>query len=317
MASSSTRFPIRVGALLWPQTPSWPELRDAATRADRAGLDSLWTWDHLNAIVGPWQQPILEGWSVLAGWSQVTTRPTLGLMVGANTFRNPGLTVKLAATLDHLSGGRAVLGLGGAWFDREHEAYGIDFRSGFGERLDALDEAVMLSRRLLDGDRIDHHEGRFYTMTDALCEPRPIQPRLPILIGGSGPRKTLRTTALYADAWNTSGTVTEVSAHDAILRAHCEAVGRDPGEIERTLTSDLVIRDDAAEARRVLAETRAANGSASEEYEEDLCGPPVLVADRLRPYVEAGFTHFLFDIRRPYDAETLTRLPEVRALLAG
>ena len=92
-----------------------------------AGAASLWTWDHLNSIVGPWEGPILEGWSVLAGWSQVTSRATLGLMVGANTFRNPGLTAKLAVTLDHLSGGRAILGIGGAWFEREHEAFGIDF----------------------------------------------------------------------------------------------------------------------------------------------------------------------------------------------
>ena len=313
-APAGTRFPIRIGALLWPQTPSWPALRDAALRVDGAGLDSLWTWDHLNAIVGPWEQPILEGWSILAAWSQITTGPTLGLMVAANTFRNPGLTVKTAATLDQLSGGRAILGLGGAWFDREHEAFGIDFRSGFGERLDALDEAVMLSRRLLDGERIERHEGRFYTMTDALCEPRPVQARLPILIGGSGPKKTLRTTALYADAWNAGGTVAEVTASDLILREHCAAVGRDHREIERTLTVDLVIRDDPAEARRVMMESRVANGSTS-EYDEDIYGSPALAADALRPYVEAGFTHFIVDVRHPYDAETLDRLPEVRALL--
>jgi len=314
--TTTPRFPVRVGALIWPQTPSWPELRDAAVRADRAGLDSLWTWDHLNAIVGPWEQPILEGWSVLAGWAQVTTRPTLGLMVGANTFRNPGLTVKLATTLDHLSGGRAILGLGGAWFEREHEAFGIDFRSGFGERLDALDEAAMLSRRLLDGERIDRHEGRFYALTDALCEPRPVQARLPILIGGSGPKKTLRTTALYADAWNAGGPLDEVRASAAILDGHCEAVGRDPAEIEHTLTIDLVIREDADEAKAVLAAAHAANGS-TDEYEEDLTGPPSLVAERLQPYLAAGFTHFIVDVRRPYDAETLDRLPEVRELLAG
>lgn len=314
--STGGRFPIRVGALLWPQTPSWPELRDAAIRADRAGLDALWTWDHLNAIVGPWEQPILEGWSILAGWSQVTTRPTLGLMVGANTFRNPGLTVKLAATLDHMSAGRAVLGLGGAWFEREHEAFGIDFRSGFGERLDALDEAVMLSRRLLDGERIARHEGRFYSFTDALCEPRPVQAQLPILIGGSGPKKTLRTTAAYADAWNTGGPLAEVVEQDRILREHCAAVGRDPDEIERTLGIDLIIRDDPDEGRRVLLAARAANGQTSDQP-EDLYGPPALVAERLRPFAEAGFTHFLTDLRRPYDAETIDRLPEVRALLAG
>jgi alkanesulfonate monooxygenase SsuD/methylene tetrahydromethanopterin reductase-like flavin-dependent oxidoreductase (luciferase family) len=312
----SARHPVRIGVLLWPQTPSWPEIRDAAVRADRAGIDSIWTWDHLNAIVGPWQQPILEGWTTLAGWSQVTTRATLGLMVGANTFRNPGLTVKMATTLDHLSGGRAVLGLGGAWFEREHEAFGIDFRSGFGERLDALDEAVMLSRRLLDGERIDRHDGRFHQMADALCEPRPVQARLPILIGGSGPKKTLRTTALYADAWNTNGTLDEVVGHDQILRRHCADVGRDPDEIERLVTVDAILRDDPAEATRVLAEHRAANGD-SETDAGDLCGSPASVADRLRPYVDAGFTHILVDTRRPYDPETIERLPEVRALLAG
>jgi alkanesulfonate monooxygenase SsuD/methylene tetrahydromethanopterin reductase-like flavin-dependent oxidoreductase (luciferase family) len=313
---SPTR-PVRIGVLLWPQTPSWPELRDAAIRADRAGLDSLWTWDHLNAIVGPFEQPILEGWTTLAGWSQVTSRATLGLMVGANTFRNPGLTAKMAATLDHLSGGRAVLGIGGAWFGREHEAFGIDFRSGFGERLDALDEAVTLTRRLLDGERIARHDGRFYHLVDALCEPRPVQRRLPILIGGSGPKKTLRTTALYADAWNTGGTLSEVTAQDAILRRHCADVGRNPDEIERTASFDLILRDDPSEAARVLAEQRTANGSRATTDDGDLCGTPASVAERLRPYVDAGFTHVIVDMRRPYDAETIDRLPEVRALLAG
>ena len=157
----------KIGFLLWPQTASWPALRDAAIRAERAGASSLWTWDHLMSIVGPWEGPILEGWTILAAWAQVTERASLGLMVGANTFRNPGLTAKLATTLDHLSGGRAVLGIGGAWFEREHEAFGIDFGSGFGERLDRLDESVMLLRRLLDGETVTH-DGPVYPMKDAL-----------------------------------------------------------------------------------------------------------------------------------------------------
>ena len=313
---SPTTGPVRMGVLLWPQSPGWPAIRDAAIRADRAGLDSLWTWDHLNAIVGPFEQPILEGWTTLAGWSQVTSHATLGLMVGANTFRNPGLTAKMAATLDHLSGGRAVLGIGGAWFGREHEAFGIDFRSGFGERLDALDEAVMLTRRLLDGERIARHDGRFYQFVDALCEPRPVQQRLPILIGGSGPKKTLRTTALYADAWNTGGTLSEVTAQDAVLRRHCADIGRNADEIERTASFDVILRDDPSEAVRVLAQQRTANGSVATD-DGDLCGTPASVAERLRPYVDAGFTHVIVGMRRPYDTETIDRLPEVRALLAG
>jgi F420-dependent oxidoreductase-like protein len=309
---------IKIGALLWPQTDSWPTLRDAAVRADRAGLDSLWTWDHLMAIVGPWDQPILEGWATLAALASVTERSTLGLMVGANTFRNPGLTAKLATTLDHVSGGRAVLGIGGAWFEREHDAYGIDFGSGFGERLDRLDESVSLLRRLLDGERIAEHSGRFYRMHDALVEPRPVQARLPILIGGSGPQKTLRTTARYADAWNTGGTVDELRKKDATLRERCAEVGRNPDEIERTMSVWMTIRDDPKEARRVMAANAAANGdSLADDDDSAYLGSPDQIADRLRPFVELGFRHLIVDAMAPYDAETLERLPEVRERLAG
>jgi alkanesulfonate monooxygenase SsuD/methylene tetrahydromethanopterin reductase-like flavin-dependent oxidoreductase (luciferase family) len=308
---------VRVGALLWPQTQGWPALRDAALRADKSGLDSLWTWDHLMSIVGPFEQPILEGWTTLAALAAITTRPTLGLMVGANTFRNPGLTAKLATTLDHISGGRAVLGIGGAWFEREHRAYGIEaWGSGFGERLDRLDESVMLLRRLLDGERIADHAGRFYRMRDALVEPRPIQKRLPILIGGSGPQKTLRTTARYADAWNAGGSLAELGRDDAILRERCAEVGRNPDEIERTTSVWMVIRDDPAEARRVLAANAAANGDKLADDDEAFVGPPEKIADELRPIVELGFRHVIVDAMAPYDAETLERLPEVREQLA-
>src|SRR3954466_3576597 len=167
---------MKFGAQLWSQQTSWQQFRDTAALAERSGWDSLWTWDHLMAIFGPWEQPIFEGWMALAAVAQATTKLRLGLMVGANTFRNPGLTAKLATTLDHVSDGRAILGIGGAWFEREHDAFGIDFGSGFGERLDRLDEAVGLIERLLAGERIDH-DGRFYRMVDAHCEPLPVQAR--------------------------------------------------------------------------------------------------------------------------------------------
>lgn len=305
---------VRIGFLLWPQTASWPAIRDAAIRAEAAGAASLWTWDHLNAIVGPWEDPILEGWSVLAGWAQVTSRATLGLMVGANTFRNPGLTAKLATTLDHLSGGRAVLALGGAWFEREHEAFGIDFGSGFGERLDRLDESAMLLRRLLDGERVTH-DGPVYPMKDALVAPLPIQARLPIMIGGSGPKKTLRTLAKYGDQWNGMGRPEKLAASDAILREHCAAVGRDQAEIERTTTVDLVIRDthDAA-----LAAYKGRLAAVGEEYDETwnhFCGTPAEIAEGLAPLVALGFRHVLIDMPAPYDLETIDRIGEVLALL--
>jgi alkanesulfonate monooxygenase SsuD/methylene tetrahydromethanopterin reductase-like flavin-dependent oxidoreductase (luciferase family) len=307
---------VRLGVLLWPQTASWPAIRDAAIRAEAGGASSLWTWDHLNSIVGPWEGPILEGWSVLAGWSQVTSKASLGLMVAANTFRNPGLTAKLATTLDQLSGGRAVLGIGGAWFEREHEAFGLDFGSGFGERLDRLDEAVMLLRRLLHGERVTH-DGPVYRMRDALVVPRPVQPRLPIMIGGSGPKKTLRTIARYGDQWNAMGALEKLRERDRILREHCADVGRDEAEIERTTTVDMVIRDTREAAMAVYRGRLAATGETFDDAWNFFCGTPAQIADGLQPILGLGFRHVFIDLPAPYDTETLDRLGEVLERLNG
>jgi len=307
---------IRFGAQLWSQQTTFADFRDAALAAEAAGWDSVWTWDHLMAIFGPWEQPILEGWTTLAAVGAVSRRIRLGLMVGANTFRNPGLTAKLATTLDNVSEGRAVLGIGGAWFEREHEAFGIpDWGTGFGDRLDRLDEAVMLIRRLLDGERFSH-VGHYYQMADALCAPRPVQPHLPILVGGSGPRKTLRTVALRADAWNTSGSLDEVRDRLVILDEHCLDVGRNRAEIELTISFAIVIRDDPAAARSAYEATLAANGVADMGGAIELLGPPELVADAIRPYRDLGFRTVIVRLPAPYDGETLARIGEVDALLA-
>jgi F420-dependent oxidoreductase-like protein len=307
---------IRFGAQLWSQATDWPSFLGAALAAEDAGWDSVWTWDHLHAIFGPWEQPILEGWLAMSAIAARTSRVRVGLMVGANTFRNPGHTAKLAATLDHVSGGRAVLGIGGAWFAREHEAFGIDFGAGVGERLDRLDEAVGVMRRLLDGERLDH-AGRFYQLTDAVVSPLPLQAHLPILVGGSGPRKTLRTVARWADAWNTSGTPDEVAARDAMLRGHCADVGRDPATIERTVSFPVVLRDDPAAAERAFRELCAHNGTPDAGNVPTLLGPPEAVADAIRPYVELGFGTIIVRLPAPYDAETIARIGEVRLALAG
>ena len=305
---------MRFGAQLWSQATDWPDWRDAALAAEAAGWDSIWTWDHLLAIFGPWEQPIFEGWTTLAAAAPLTSKVRLGLMVGANTFRNPGLTAKLATTLDHVSGGRAVLGIGGAWFEREHDAFGIDFGAGFGDRLDRLDESVMLLRRLLDGERVDH-DGPAYTMRDAVCEPRPIQARLPILIGGSGPRKTLRTVALRADAWNTSGFEDEARGKVEILQEHCDAVGRDIATIEKTISFPIVLRDTPAAAESRFAELMAHNRAENAGNVPNLLGSPAQVADAIAPYREMGFETVIARLPGPFDRETLDRMPEVRELL--
>jgi F420-dependent oxidoreductase-like protein len=305
---------VRFGAQLWSQASDWPAFLDAALAAEAAGWDAIWTWDHLHAIFGPWEQPVFEGWQAITAVAARTSRARVGLMVGANTLRNPGHTAKLAATLDHVSGGRAVLGIGGAWFAREHEAFGIDFGASMGERLDRLDEAVELMRRLLDGERFSH-DGRFYRFADALIAPRPVQARLPILVGGSGPRKTLRTVARHADAWNTNGTVEQVAGKDAILREHCAAVGRDPATIERTVSFPMVIRDDAGEAGRAFEALLAHNGTPDAGKVPTLLGPPAAIAAAIRPYVELGFSTVIVRLPAPYDAETIARIDEVRAAL--
>ena len=307
---------MKLGAQLWSQHASWAEFRDAALAAEAGGWDSVWTWDHLLAIFGPWEQPIFEGWMVLSALASLTSRLRLGLMVGANTFRNPGLTAKVATTLDQASNGRAVVGIGGAWFEREHEAFGFEtWGSGFGERLDRLDEAVMLLRRLLDGERVTH-DGRFYQLRDALCAPRPVQPHLPILVGGSGPKKTLRTVAQRADAWNTSGTVDEVRAKLDTLDEHCAAVGRDRSTLELTISFPITIRDEVAAAVSAARERFRANGVENAGAGPHLYGPPAAIAEAIAPYRDLGFATVIVRMPAPYDRETIDRMADVQALLA-
>jgi Coenzyme F420-dependent N5,N10-methylene tetrahydromethanopterin reductase and related flavin-dependent oxidoreductases len=311
---------MRFGAAFWINRTSWAELRDACLAAERAGWDSVWIDDHLFADEGDPTDSKFEGWATLSALAVLTWRVRLGLLVGANTFRNPGLTAKLATTVDHLSGGRAVLGLGGGWFEREHDAFGLDFGGGFGERLDRLDEAVGLVRRLLDGETVTH-EGRFYALDEAICAPLPVQARLPILIGGSGPTKTLRTTARHADLWNGYGPPERIAATSEILRERCAEAGRPFEAIERTVTLDVVVRETADAARAVWADTARRHGieerKASDGSDRGLSvgGPVRDVAGYLDAYRRLGVGEVIFVFRAPFDLETIERVGEVRAAL--
>jgi alkanesulfonate monooxygenase SsuD/methylene tetrahydromethanopterin reductase-like flavin-dependent oxidoreductase (luciferase family) len=310
---------LKTGILLWSQAASWPEMLDAAKRVDRLGYEHLWTWDHLYAIFGDPYQPIVEGWMSLAAWAMATERTRLGLLVGANTFRNPGLTAKLASTLDQISDGRAILGIGGAWFDLEHQAHGIDFGSGFGQRLDWMDESVAAMRTMLDGGSVTSAPGGHYAFDDLRHQPLPIQTRLPIMIGGSGEKKTLRSVARYADLWNAMGPLEVMARKVEVLREHCASVGRDIEEIEFTLGVKLTIRDSKAEAERVRWAAIDHNRTPHAEVEDDDTfweGSPEEIADRLRPYVELGFRTVISEQPAPYDVETLERfIGEVKPLI--
>ena len=248
-----------------------------------------------------------------------TERTRLGLLVGANTFRNPGLVAKTAATVDHISGGRAILGIGGAWMELEHTAHGIDFGSGFGQRLDWMDESVAAMRALLDGEAVTSEPGGRYSFQGLVHAPLPVQKRVPIMIGGSGEKKTLRTVAKYADMWNAMGPVDLMAHKVEVLRGHCDAVGRDISEIEFTLGVKLTIRDDKAEAVRVREAAMVHNKTPHADIADDDTfweGTPEEIAERLAPYVALGFTTIISEQPAPYDVETLERfIGEVKPLV--
>ena len=306
---------VKIGALCWNQYTTWPEILAAGIRADRLGYTSLWTWDHLYPIVGSHEGPILEGWLTLAAWAQATERVRIGLMVGANTFREPALTAKMATTLDHISDGRAILGIGGAWFETEHEAYGLPFGDGFPERLRWLGEALPIMRGMLHGER-PTASGPRYAAKSVRNDPPPVQERLPLLIGGGGEQVTLKLVARYGDANNVGGGFENVKRKEAILVQHCETVGRDPSEIERTSgLGTVVIRDSRAEAQRVQREMMTGNGNA-EAWKDQPVGTPEDVAEMLAPYLGIGYRHLIAGFPAPHDEESMTRLiTEVRPLL--
>ncbi len=212
---------VRFGINLWSQAGTWVELLDAARRVDRLSYDTLWTWDHVDAIVGDQHQPVFEGWGLVNAWAAATERVRLGVLVTANTFRNPGLVTKSAVTLDHISGGRAILGLGAAWHAAEHEAHGIDFGSGFGERIDWLGEAVTAVRGLLDGATVTSVPGGRYAFRGLRHAPAPVQAHLPLMIGGSGRQKTMRIVAQHADMWNALGTPALAAELSGVLDQRC------------------------------------------------------------------------------------------------
>jgi alkanesulfonate monooxygenase SsuD/methylene tetrahydromethanopterin reductase-like flavin-dependent oxidoreductase (luciferase family) len=309
---------VRLGVLPWSQATDWPGLESAGRTVDRLGYEHLWAWDHLYAIFGDPYQPIYEGWMTLAAWAKVTERARLGLLVGANTFRNPGLVAKLATTLDHASGGRGILGLGGAWFELEHTAHGLEFGRSAGERLIWLDESAGAIRALLAGESVTRTDGR-YRFEDLRLLPLPLQGRLPIMIGGSGERKTLRTVAKYADMWNAMGSAEKLRHKVEVLRRHCDEVGRDPAEIEFTCGCKPVIRSTEAEARSAWEAQMAHNRTPMSNVEHDdtfWVGTPEQVADEMRARRDVGFHTFIGEFAAPYDVETLERwIGEVKPMV--
>ncbi|HLG13361.1 MAG TPA: LLM class F420-dependent oxidoreductase [Blastocatellia bacterium] len=302
--------PIRFGIQTPPQNTGWGELRDAWKLIDRLGYDTAWTFDHFFAILSPPSGPCFEGWIALAALAAETSRVKVGVLVTGNTYRHPAVLAKMGATLDHTSGGRLIMGIGAAWFDAEHAAYGIPFYTT-AERIHRLDEAAEIIKRLW-AERQVTFDGRYYQLKDAYCEPKPIQqPRPPLMIGGGGEKLTLKVVARHADLWNTFGTPALFQHKLAVLADHCAAVGRNIDDIEITWAGTTLVTDSKAKLDQLVQRMAKAFGRSPEDVEAGfLVGSVEEIRERVGRLKEAGVTHFILSLAAPFDRETIHRFAE-------
>ena len=230
---------MRFGLCLDPGRP-WPELLAVAQASETLGFDRVYVCDHFIPADREGADTsgfMLEAWTVLAGLAALTDRIGLGTLVLGNTYRHPAVVANMAATLDRLSEGRLVLGIGAGWQRNEHEAYGIALPDP-AQRSDQLEEACEVIRSLLTNERTTF-SGEWYQLTDARCDPKPVQTRLPLLVGGAGEKRTLRTAARWADEWHDWCTPEEFRHKNEVLDGHCAAAGRDPATLRRATGGHL------------------------------------------------------------------------------
>lgn len=234
---------------------TWDEMVEQWQWADESGLDSAWAFDHFFSLRDGEMGPCLEGWTALAALAVKTSNVQIGLMVNGNTHRNPAVLAKQAVTVDIISGGRLILGVGAAWHEREHAAYGIDFPSPR-ERVDRFGEAMEL-HRLLETQERSTFNGAYYTLDNAPFEPKPVFGHIPILVGSTG-KRMLRHVARYADQWDGGGTPDEMRATGERLNAACADIGRDPSEIRWALSTGADKFDSADTFRKHVHDYAAA-----------------------------------------------------------
>jgi F420-dependent oxidoreductase-like protein len=315
--TSGNRAPLRFGLHLssFPAPggpPLGERLADVARRAEAAGFDSLWVMDHLRQIpqVGRAWDEMPESVATLAHLASATTTATVGCLVHCVTFRHPGVLAKSLATLDVLSGGRAVCGLGAGWFEAEHAAYGIPFPPAR-ERLDLLEETLQVLP-LLWGPGSPSFEGAHLRIPEALAYPRPVGGRIPLLVGGGGEKRTLRLAARYADACNVTGDSATLRRKVAVLREHCADLGRDPAEVEVTHLSTALVAADPAELDGFVGARRPARGHARWTAATN----PGTVDDhvlRVRDLAAAGAQHVIVALDGIWNLPVIERFGEVIA----
>jgi len=310
---------ISLGAHVGQQNMSMADLRALWRKLDGAGVDWISAWDHFyEAPPKNGTEPHFEALATLGALAAETRNARIGCLVFYVGYRNPALLAKAATTLDHLSDGRFELGLGAGWHVWEATAYGYPFPD-IGTRLDMLDEAVQVIRKLLTQDRTTF-AGRHFQVDDASCLPAPVQPRLPIWIGGVGEKRTLNIVAEHADGWNAAYlTVEEFTRVNAVLSHWCEEVGRDPATVRRAINLSFNLGENAAAVTRERQRLAADWGPQAERIEGGalLCTPDEAV-DRLLAYAEAGAEEINVALRAPWneaalDAYLTDVMPRVRA----
>jgi F420-dependent oxidoreductase-like protein len=274
-----------------------------ATTAEDAGFDSVYVMDHLHQIrgVGPDENWMLEGPTTLGALAAVTSKAQLGLMVGGITYRNPALMAKITTTIDVLSGGRAILGIGAAWNESESLAYGYDFPP-LKTRFEQLEDGLRIFRAMFAGGPEQATvEGERHHIRDAYNNPKPLRGDIPILIGGSGEKKTLRMVAQYAEASNVFGDVERVKHLMSVIDGHCETVGRDPGEITRTKLATLVI---GATHEEAAAAAEPLRGPMGERFDQVvLFGDPDTIGEELARYRDVGLDGMIVNMPQVGDLE--------------
>lgn len=246
--------PVRFGLRSSQHHRTWAQIRANFVAADEWGFESAWVFDHMIPLSDPRTGPNLEGWTLLAGLAEATKKVELGTMVTGVTYRNPALLLKEATTVDHISNGRCLLGIGAAWFEGEHEMFGFDFPP-VGQRVDMLREALKIITQLETQERTTF-DGAHYHVRDAIFEPKPVQGKLPVVIGAGGDRM-LRIVAQYADQWdNNFRDPAEYRARVQKLEAACQKIGRDPNEIRRSTTVPFDLAKDESKLRDTFTEYR-------------------------------------------------------------
>lgn len=276
---------MRLGLWIATERP-FDDVLATALEAERLGYDTVYLADHFMPQAEPVDQPRLEAWTTLAALAARTDRARLGVLVSGNTYRHPAVVAKMAATVDLVSGGRLLLGLGAGWQRNEHEAYGIDLPE-VPELLGRLDEACQVVRMLLDQTWSDF-DGRWYHLEHAPCEPKPSQDHLPLLVGVAGEQIAMGIAARHADIWNYWGTPATLPRKLEALERHCERAGRDPASIERTTQALVRVSDDPSEAERLKQDAAR---------QPTIAGSPAEVAAALVAYRDLGVAEFVLSDR--------------------